>query len=137
MDQEALEAGHTGVPELRQLRHISRHDSAPESHIDVALAPGSCHFFLETCEGSRRGNTIKRHVHQCSDTAGSRGARGGSKSFPIRAPWFVDVHVGVYQSRHQHGRISNFEKIQPWRTIIEGRDGVDTPVLNMYAGRLY
>jgi hypothetical protein len=79
---------------------VAGDDAAPQ--LDAHIAACVLFLELECSDGRRRRQRVERHVDDGGDPARRGRARGGGKSFPLRAPRLVHVHVRVDESGHDH-----------------------------------
>src|SRR5712691_3705632 len=99
----------------------------------MALVAGCCQLSLETCDRCRRGDAIQRHIDQRGHTAGSRRPSRRGETFPIGTAGLVNVDVRVNEPGHQHCFVADFDEPATFRIIIEGCDGADAAIIDVYA----
>ena len=100
--QKTFKTKNARFPQRLQLLGISRHHAAPESRIHPKFSRRRCHFFAKRRRRSRRRNAVQRHFDQRGHAARCRRASRGGKSFPVRAPRLIDMHVRIHHAGHHH-----------------------------------
>jgi len=107
--QEALEAGDTGLVQRLQVVQVARDGATPEADVD-GDAPGCCcPLGSQRRHIDGRRDAVERHVDHCRDPARRRGGCGGDEPFPLGAAGLVDVDVTVDQPRQEHAVVGHVE----------------------------
>jgi hypothetical protein len=129
MDEKAFESRHALSCESGNLGVVLRHDSTPAGPIHSALTACSLSLRLKSGDRGSGREAVQRHVNEQSVPANCRGSGGGRESFPFRATWLVDVHVGIDQSR-QNGEVAEIENLCLSRGSIRFHDALNALLLD-------
>ena len=98
--QKALEPEDACARERLECIGVARHNTAPETDVDVAPISERTLLLLKAAHGGRRRDAVERHVDQRRDAARGSGARGVVGSLPVGAPRVVHMDVSVDHTRH-------------------------------------
>src|SRR6185503_14296819 len=100
--KKTLEPNHTCFKHPRELRRITRNDTAPKSNINKTITARRGQFSFEVDKCGRRRNRIQWHVDERRDTACGRGSRRTAKAFPLSSSGCIDMHMCIDKSWHHH-----------------------------------
>lgn len=104
--QEALEASYTSIYQTLKILVVSRDDTTIEADINPALTFRSINFNVEVLDSGGRRDSVQWHVDDRGDTSKSSSSGAGPKAFPFCASRFVEMYVGIHQTRKENmGRV--------------------------------
>jgi hypothetical protein len=127
--QKTLKPNHTRCEHRRQLGRISRHDTAPKSHIYKTIVTRLVQLRFEARERSSRRYGVEWHVDQRRDAARSGSERRAVKALPLSSSGRVDVNVRIDESRHHDRLIGHFNDLPV--NVDVSRNVNNAPITNM------
>ena len=101
-----------------------------KTRVHRATALGGGALGLERGDCGRGRDAVERHVEDCGDATGGRGAGRAREPLPIRATRVVDVHVGVHQPREDH-RVARLDHPCALGHLVERGDRDDATAGNV------
>jgi len=78
---------------------VTGDDTTPEADVRPTLTLGSIAFDRQVLHGRRWRDRVERHVHDGRHASGKGSPGTCPETFPIRATWFIQVHVYAWEKR--------------------------------------
>src|ERR1700752_1476619 len=100
--KKTLKPNHPCRKHPRQLRRVSRNNSAPKSDVYKTFISRGFEFRLEVGKRRRRRNRIQRHVDERRNAPCRSGSRRTTKPFPLSSAGSIDVNMRINQPWHYH-----------------------------------
>src|SRR3954466_13096762 len=129
-ESKALQPGDTSVDQRLDIFKVSGYRSRPKPHVNIALAFCGPPLRLKVRYRCRWWNTIQRHINQRCHATGRRRLRCSFESLPLGSTGFVNMNMGIDETRHNN-RLASVHELAPEIGIDPFRNGFDPAIAYM------